>query len=92
MWDGLDFLGKMNRLWRMDLLYLTRQQLRRNDAYRETIPEQWLLQRYLQYRFMTLENEMLGKFPIKILKKSFIKNQTRIFDPGCMKNNDCSDL
>lgn len=62
--DGLDFLGKRNWHWRMDLLYLTRQELTRNYVFllTEKLPEQWMLQRDLRQRLMTLGNEMQISF------------------------------
>lgn len=48
--DGLDFLGKMDGLWRMVLLYLTRKQLTRNAVFFFTgrLSEQQASQRNLQ--------------------------------------------
>lgn len=54
--------------------------------------EQQMMQRCSQPRLMTVGSEvqLFGKIPVIISRKSFIiKNQSRIFDPGRIRDNDC---
>lgn len=79
--DGLDYIKKIDGDWIMDLLYPIRKQLQRDAAFQLVgrFFEQQMLSRYLQQRFMTLRDEiqLLGKIPVKYLRKSFIIKEDR---------------
>lgn len=77
---GLDYFKKIDGDWIMDL-YPIRKQLPRDAAFQLVgrFFEQQMLWRYLQQRFMTLRDEiqLLGKIPVKYLRKSFIIKKDR---------------